>query len=44
MFVLADPPEVEVARSVVYTGVGFGAELVCVVFAQPEAEVSRVRP
>ncbi|XP_043232369.1 protein amalgam-like isoform X1 [Amphibalanus amphitrite] len=33
------PPEVEVAKSVVYTGEGFGAELVCVVFAQPEAEV-----
>ena len=38
--VATDPPEVQVERSVVYTGQGFGAELACVVFAEPEAEVS----
>ncbi|XP_037086665.1 lachesin-like [Pollicipes pollicipes] len=37
------PPEVEVEKSVVYSGEGFEAQLVCFVFADPPAEVGWAR-
>ena len=37
----SDPPEIEVEKSVVYSGEGFAAKLVCFVFADPPAEVRR---
>jgi len=33
------PPEVEVERSTVYTGEGYGVKLICFVYADPPAEV-----
>ena len=35
----ADPPEVEVERSTVYTGEGYSVTLICFVYADPPAEV-----
>ena len=36
----ADPPEVEVEQSTVYTGEGYSVVLVCLVYADPPAKVS----
>jgi hypothetical protein len=36
----ADPPEIEVERNWVHSGEGYEAQLVCIVHAEPPAEVS----
>jgi hypothetical protein len=37
---VSDPPEIEVERSWVHSGEGYEAQLVCIVHAEPPAEVS----
>ena len=40
VFLLADPPEIEVERSWVHSGEGYEAQLVCIVHGEPAPEVS----
>lgn len=39
---ISDPPEIEVERSWVHSGEGYEAQLVCIVHAEPQAEVSNL--
>lgn len=40
---VSDPPEIEVERGWVHSGEGYEAQLVCIVHAEPPAEVSYSR-
>jgi hypothetical protein len=40
LFLLSDLPEIEVERSWVHSGEGYEAQLVCIVHAEPHADVS----
>lgn len=40
---VSDPPEIEVERGWVHSGEGYEAQLVCIVHAEPPAEVSYIR-
>ena len=44
LFAVSDPPEIEVERSWVHSGEGFEAQLVCIVHADPSADVSILIP
>lgn len=35
----ADAPEIEVERSLIHTGVGYEAQLICIVHAEPQPHV-----
>lgn len=39
LFFISDPPEIDVERSWVHSGEGYEAQLVCIVHAEPQAEV-----
>lgn len=40
---LADPPDISVEKSWVHSGEGFEAQLVCIVYADPQPTVSNSR-